>query len=481
MIPTIPNQPPGTAPSIRGLRGNARSGAVIGEGSPVSGADGLTSGTGASFLATLATTLGTGVGRPTGNDGGPMRPGSDPGLEPAVPAPEMPAAVAPGEVPDATPGPEQAIGPGQVGDGKARASGSAPKGQTGAETIDEGPGRSQTSSRDGVVGQQPEAQSLLLPPILRSAGFEMTKSPPGGGTSSSEISSVGHPGPIASADLVPMQGAAEPSLARAALATPATEPAGPSQAARATMPPSSVGGRVRAEPLADTNVAPSGPVSTVTAPDVGSALATGAVAISAPAVHTHVTAQASALPQGSMPAAIYPQVAPALVSLAGGSAGAQRLTVRLDPVELGLVEIRIERTQNAPPEVSISADRPETLLLLQRDHHQLQKALDQAGIPSEGRLVTFQSGAVHPGGMGSHPDDQPASGQAHAGQSINGQTFDPGSDPDGSGRGRFRQDDGQTKAEVAGIGKDSDDGRSVVAGSLMNRSRWLRAGVDIIA
>ena len=481
MIPTMPNQPPGSASPMRGLRGNVRCVSVIGEGAPVPGADGPTSGTGASFLATLATTLGTGVGRAPSDGVGAERPGGGPGLEPAAPTPEMPAAVTPPDAPDFTHGLASAIEPGPGADEKPRASASARKAHAGSGTIDEGPGISQMSSRDAVAGQQPEAQSVALALILRSAGSEMTKCRPGGGSNSAEIPSVGPSGPITPADLVAVQGAAEPSLAPVVLHAPATQQVNPFEAARATVSPSNVGGRPRADPLTDMNALKSDLSPAVTTPDTGSTLATGAMTISAPVARPLEMAQAPALPQGSMPAPIYPQIAPALVSLAGGSAATQRLTVRLDPVELGLVEIRIERTENAPPEVSITADRPETLLLLQRDHRQLQKALDQAGIPAEGRLVTFQSGAVHPGGMGSNPDGQTASGQVYAGQSITGPPFDPGSDPDGSGRGRFRQDDGQTKPGAVGMDDNADDGRSVVAGPMMNRSLWLRAGVNIIA
>ena len=77
------------------------------------------------------------------------------------------------------------------------------------------------------------------------------------------------------------------------------------------------------------------------------------------------------------------QVAPALCSLAQASDGSSRLTLRLDPAELGHVQIRIDRPQDAPARVEITAERPETLALLQRDQPQLQRALDQAGVPLE--------------------------------------------------------------------------------------------------
>jgi flagellar hook-length control protein FliK len=86
------------------------------------------------------------------------------------------------------------------------------------------------------------------------------------------------------------------------------------------------------------------------------------------------------------------QIAPVVVSLAHGSSGSQHLTVRLDPPDLGNVQIRLERPADAPARIEITAQRPETLALLQRDQPHLQQALDQAGIPAEGRTLSFHLG-----------------------------------------------------------------------------------------
>jgi flagellar hook-length control protein FliK len=57
------------------------------------------------------------------------------------------------------------------------------------------------------------------------------------------------------------------------------------------------------------------------------------------------------------------QIAPALISVAQSASGTQRLTIRLDPPELGTVQIRVEHPANAPMQVEISVQRPETLTL----------------------------------------------------------------------------------------------------------------------
>lgn len=83
------------------------------------------------------------------------------------------------------------------------------------------------------------------------------------------------------------------------------------------------------------------------------------------------------------------QVAPVIVSMASGQAGNQQLVVQLAPDELGKVEIRIDRTQDGPASVQVTAERPETLQLLQHDAPALQRTLDQAGLAPEGRTLSF--------------------------------------------------------------------------------------------
>ena len=131
--------------------------------------------------------------------------------------------------------------------------------------------------------------------------------------------------------------------------------------------------------------APTPPVETALAAVSASPAAAEASQTAAPRPSDHAvttTAVGSASPAA--------QVAPALVSLARAPDGAQRMTLKLQPPELGQVEIRIDRSADAPARVEISVQRPETLTLLLRDQPQLQRALDQAGVPAEGRSLTFQ-------------------------------------------------------------------------------------------
>jgi flagellar hook-length control protein FliK len=143
-------------------------------------------------------------------------------------------------------------------------------------------------------------------------------------------------------------------------------------------------------------------------------------------------------------------MAPALLAVAQAPGGGSRLTLRLDPAELGQVQIRIDRAQNATARVEITAERPETLALLQRDQPQLQRALDQAGVPADGRSLAFHIANQQTGG-----------GQSWSGGSTSGQSGGGSQSWSGASQ-QSSEDDAET-------------------GHPQTTSRWLRAGLDITA
>jgi len=100
------------------------------------------------------------------------------------------------------------------------------------------------------------------------------------------------------------------------------------------------------------------------------------------------------------------------------------MTVRLQPADLGMVQVRIAHVASGATQVDISAENPATLLALQKDQPQLHRTLDEAGIPAAGRVVTFHaagpvapaSGGAAAGSSGDHPHGQPGSaGRANTG------------------------------------------------------------------
>ncbi len=134
--------------------------------------------------------------------------------------------------------------------------------------------------------------------------------------------------------------------------------------------------------------------------------------------------------------------------------------MRLEPPELGQVRIAIERPPDAPPRVDITVERSETLTLLLRDQPQLQRALDQAGVPSEGRSVAFHLATPEPSARPETSVFTPPSGAAsYAGDDRRGPPREP-----------MQPQRQQNESEAA------PDQPGPVSPPI-----WLRAGLDITA
>ena len=127
------------------------------------------------------------------------------------------------------------------------------------------------------------------------------------------------------------------------------------------------------------------------------------------------------------------QLGPAFVSLTGAGQpdAPQQLVIRLDPLELGHVQVRIERAPGGPARVNLAVERPDTLMMLLQDRPRLDQALNQAGVPPEGRIVQFSlaapdsgtgaapdrsSGGLGSGGAGGGHDAWGGQGQSHGGR-----------------------------------------------------------------
>lgn len=69
--------------------------------------------------------------------------------------------------------------------------------------------------------------------------------------------------------------------------------------------------------------------------------------------------------------------------------GVSRFEVRLDPPELGRIDVRLDMNADGRVAASLTVDRPETLDLLQRDSRLLQKALEEAGVSIDDGAMNF--------------------------------------------------------------------------------------------
>ena len=92
---------------------------------------------------------------------------------------------------------------------------------------------------------------------------------------------------------------------------------------------------------------------------------------------------------------------------ASAQSGKSRFEVRLDPADLGRIDVRIDVARNGQVTSHLIVEKPETLLMLRQDAPQLQQALNDAGL---------KTGS---GGLQFSLRDQSSSGQNNGNQSPN--------------------------------------------------------------
>lgn len=71
--------------------------------------------------------------------------------------------------------------------------------------------------------------------------------------------------------------------------------------------------------------------------------------------------------------------------------GADHIKIQLKPAELGRVEVKLEVTEDGRAMAIVSAERPETLDLLQRDASGLRQALQDAGLSTDSNSLSFNN------------------------------------------------------------------------------------------
>jgi hypothetical protein len=122
------------------------------------------------------------------------------------------------------------------------------------------------------------------------------------------------------------------------------------------------------------------------------AINAGADAATAPQFSAPSTTSGAATASTTPDATPATQLASALVGFTT-TGTSNTVTVQLQPAELGKVQISVTTDVGGPSTVQIVAERPETLALLQRDQAQLSQALDQAGIGTASRTLSFSLAA----------------------------------------------------------------------------------------
>ncbi len=110
--------------------------------------------------------------------------------------------------------------------------------------------------------------------------------------------------------------------------------------------------------------------------------------VQAQAVHA---AGPAAAPVRNEPSAVAVPVAGLAVEIAAQArAGKNRFEIRLDPPELGRIDVRLDMDKDGNVTSRLMVERSDTLDLLRRDAHQLERALNQAGLKTSDSALEFQ-------------------------------------------------------------------------------------------
>jgi flagellar hook-length control protein FliK len=88
--------------------------------------------------------------------------------------------------------------------------------------------------------------------------------------------------------------------------------------------------------------------------------------------------------------------------------GKSSFEIRLDPADLGRIDVHVQIDQNGQVTSHLTVEKPETLSLLRQDAPQLQQALSDAGLKTDSGGLQFslrdQSSSGQNGGNGSNPN-----------------------------------------------------------------------------
>jgi chemotaxis protein MotD len=151
------------------------------------------------------------------------------------------------------------------------------------------------------------------------------------------------------------------------------------------------------------------------AADIGQTLANSSGnGLQAPgAIQTQQTSAAPATAQLTATAAngaAVPLSGLAMEIAASANSGKTRFEIRLDPAELGRIDVRIDIDRHGQVTSHLTVERPETLSMLRQDANQLQRALDNAGLSTGNSGLQFslrdQSSQGQNDGNQSNPNAQ---------------------------------------------------------------------------
>lgn len=193
---------------------------------------------------------------------------------------------------------------------------------------------------------------------------------------------------------VPPQATAKSDMSSPAGAAsgPSQESSNPATNSQSPAAANSSDGSAAQNPVQFSHV-PNLPTQTGTSP-AQSAAATTAAASTAPAAQTGTNAASAALQVGPAATAAQSPATPDLhalaVNIAAQSlAGGKQFNIRLDPPELGRVDVRLTVDSTGKAQAHLAVDKPQTLDLLQKDSGNLARALKESGVQLGNNSLQF--------------------------------------------------------------------------------------------
>ena len=117
--------------------------------------------------------------------------------------------------------------------------------------------------------------------------------------------------------------------------------------------------------------------------------AAGAIQAQQPAAAATTPAAAAQLTATAAASAPVPVSGLAMEIAASAKSGKSRFEIRLDPAELGRIDVRIDVDRHGQVTSHLTVERPETLSMLRQDANQLQRALDNAGLSTGNAGLQF--------------------------------------------------------------------------------------------
>ncbi len=109
------------------------------------------------------------------------------------------------------------------------------------------------------------------------------------------------------------------------------------------------------------------------------------------------------------------------------------ITLQLDPPDLGKVKVRLEFGENKSMKATMLIEKPETFLMLQRDAHVLERAIQEIGLDSSGmefELAQHDSAFSQDGGHDGHAGGSAGSGGTEDSEDLIETTMDWYVDPE---------------------------------------------------